>query len=220
MFVKVCGITNLEDALLAVAVGADAVGFVMAPSRRQVAAEAVKDIVKRLPKEVLPVAVVRDEAPQRVIDLALATGVGAVQLHGSETVDDVAFIRSKLPLVVIKAFVAGSPALARAESYRAHAVLLDAPSPGSGKVFDWRLVDGVPDRVRAILAGGLRPDNVAEAIEAVHPWGVDVASGVESSPGVKDPAKVRAFVGRAKAALPEAPEGSGPRPYDWRDDLV
>jgi phosphoribosylanthranilate isomerase len=175
--------------------------------------------VKRLPREVLSVAVFRNEAPQRVVDIALETGVGAVQLHGVETVDDVAFIRSKLPVVTIKAFAAGSDDLRRAEHFGTHLVLLDAPSPGSGKVFDWRLAEGVPDRVRVLLAGGLRPDNVAEAIEAVHPWGVDVVSGVEASPGVKDPAKVRAFIERAKHALPPPVERSQPGPYDWRDDL-
>ena len=93
---------------------------------------------------------------------------------------------------MIKAFAAGSPQLAHADHYGTDLILVDAPSPGSGKVFDWGLASEAPDGVRVILAGGLDPDNVAEAIEAVEPWGVDVSTGVESAPGRKDPTKVQA----------------------------
>ena len=110
---------------------------------------------------------------------------------------------------VIQAFAAGDPAVARAGDYPADVVLLDSPSPGSGQVFDWQLAE-VPDGLRVVLAGGLTPANVAQAIAKVHPWGVDVVSGVESSPGHKDPVKVRAFVAAAKAA--------GDRPYVPGDD--
>ena len=89
--------------------------------------------------------------------------------------------------VVIKAFPGGDPELAKARSYGADVVLLDSASPGSGRVFDWSLAEGRPSGHRILLAGGLNPDNVAEAIDRVRPWGVDVATGVESSPGVKDP---------------------------------
>src|SRR4051812_4502212 len=99
MFVKICGTTSEEDALLAVALGADAVGFVLAPSKRQVTPEVVSDIVKRLPPEILTVAVFRNESRDRVVDVALKTGVRAVQLHGFETPEDVAYIKSKLPLI-------------------------------------------------------------------------------------------------------------------------
>jgi len=204
MFVKVCGTTSEEDALLAVAMGADAVGFVFAPSPRQVSAGLVRDIVKRLPREVVTVGVFRDEAPERVVEIVNRAGLRAAQLHGHETAEQAQFVRDRVPLL-IQAFPAGDPAVARAHEYRADAILLDAATPGSGAVFDWDLAQG-PAGVRLILAGGLTPDNVAAAIGQVHPWGVDVVTGVEASPGRKDPVKVRAFVAAAKAAAPDDEE--------------
>lgn len=220
MFVKICGTTSEEDALLAVAMGADAVGFVFAPSPRQITPGRVSDIVKRLPPDVLPVGVFRDESTARILEIVLATGVRGVQLHGREGPDVIATLKAKLPLIAIKAFAAGSSAVRQAAGYGADIVLLDAPNPGSGQVFDWRLAEGVPDGVRLMLAGGLDPDNVAEAIEAVHPWGIDVVSGVEVAPGRKDPRKLRAFVQRAKRAAPGRVERapSDAAPYDWQDD--
>lgn len=201
MFVKVCGTTTEEDALLAVAMGADAVGFIFAPSPRQVSLGTVTDIVKRLPREVITVGVFRDEAPERVVQLVQAAGLRAAQLHGHETPEQAQFVRDRVPLL-IQAFPAGDAAVARAHEYRADAILLDAATPGSGQVFDWELAQG-PDGIRIILAGGLTPDNVSAAIAQVHPWGVDVVSGVEASPGRKDPRKVRAFIAAAKAAEPD-----------------
>jgi phosphoribosylanthranilate isomerase len=204
MFVKVCGTTSEEDALLAVAMGADAVGFVFAPSPRQIAVGVAGDIVKRLPREVVTVGVFRDEAPQRVVEIVNGIGLRAAQLHGHETREQSQYVRERVPLL-IQAFPAGDPAVQRAHEYGADAVLLDAATPGSGRVFDWQLAEA-PDGIRLILAGGLTPDNVAAAIAQVHPWGVDVSSGVESSPGRKDPVKVRAFIAAAKAAEPDAEE--------------
>lgn len=210
MFVKVCGTTSEEDALLAVAMGADAVGFVFAPSPRQIAIGKAGDIVKRLPREIVTVGVFRDEAPSRVVEIVNGIGLRAAQLHGHETPDQAKFVRDRVPLL-IQAFPAGDAAVERAHDYGADAILLDAPNPGSGQVFDWQLAE-VPDGLRLILAGGLTPDNVAAAIAQVHPWGVDVASGVEAAPGRKDPLKVRAFIAAAKAADPE------PGDLDGRDD--
>lgn len=221
MWVKICGITNEEDALLAVAMGADAVGFIFAPSPRQVTASVVADIVKRLPNDVMTVGVFRDEAQERVVETAHRTGLRGVQLHGHETREMTWWIGERIPFV-IKAFVAGDRGVADAAGYRASAVLLDAPSPGSGNVFDWRLVDGVEGRSRLIVAGGLTPENVGQAIAATHPWGVDVSTGVEQSPGRKDPRKLRAFIANARAAFdeegPGAHGGSGDMPYDWADE--
>ena len=99
-------------------------------------------------------------------------------------------------------------------------MLLDAPSPGSGQVFDWKLAEGAPDGLRLILAGGLTPDNVGDAIAAVRPWGVDVATGVESEPGRKDPRKLRAFVAAARAAVAAAAtRARRDGPFDWQEDL-
>ncbi len=147
MFVKICGITNEDDALLAVAMGADAVGFVFAPSPRQIAAQRVFDITRRLPPEVLTVGVFRDEHPNRVVQLVNAAGLKAAQLHGNESAADVATV-VKAVRWVIKAYPAGSPKLAAAGSLATDLVLVDAASPGSGQVFDWSLVDDVPESVR------------------------------------------------------------------------
>jgi phosphoribosylanthranilate isomerase len=217
MFVKICGITNEDDALFAVAMGADAVGFVFAPSTRQVAAQVVYDITRRLPPEVLTVGVFRDEHPSRVIEIANKSGVKAVQLHGRETPEQTIEIARSVRYV-IKAFGADSPHLHLAGTYGTDLVLVDAPTPGSGKVFDWHLAGEVPEGVRLILAGGLDPDNVADAVVAVEPWGVDVSSGVEASPGRKDPMKVRKFIANARAAAPTPYLGPDELPYDWADE--
>lgn len=214
---KICGITNEDDALFAVAMGADAVGFIFAPSPRQVAPQLVYDITRRLPPEVLTVGVFRDEHPTRVVDIANRSGVKAVQLHGRETPEQTAEIAHNVRYV-IKAFGSDSPHLTRAHEYGTDLVLVDAPSPGSGKLFDWGVVADVPDGLRLILAGGLTPDNVADAIAAVEPWGVDVSSGVESAPGRKDPTQVRRFITNARAAAPKPYLGPDELPYDWADE--
>ena len=123
----------------------------------------------------------------------------------------------RVPLV-IKAFVAGDHRIDQAEEYGADVILVDAPSPGSGKVFDWQLAEGAPRGRRLVLAGGLDPDNVAEAIRRVHPWGVDVSSGVEREVGKKDPMKVRAFVQAVRATEPEPYDPDGTAPYDWQEE--
>ncbi len=206
--------------MLAVAVGADAVGFVFAPSLRQIAPQRVADIVKRLPQEVLTVGVFRNESPSRVIQLIHQTGLQAAQLHGHETPKIVQHVKSEVR-TVFKAVAAGTSALERADQFGADAILVDAQTPGSGQVFDWGLAEGAPASVPLIMAGGLTPKNVADAIAKVDPWGVDVSSGVERSPGVKDPVLVRKFVAAARAhlTLATAPETSlGPEPYDWTED--
>jgi phosphoribosylanthranilate isomerase len=120
---------------------------------------------------------------------------------------------------VIQAFAAGSPSLERAREHGADVVLIDAAQPGSGKVFDWTLVDQAPMGVRVPLAGGLTPDNVGTANEQVEPWGVDVVTGVEREPGRKDPVKLREFIEVARASAPEAAEADLPRFYDWANEL-
>ncbi|CAN5641260.1 phosphoribosylanthranilate isomerase [soil metagenome] len=218
MFVKICGITNEEDALLAVALDADAVGFVFAPSKRQVAVGRARDIARRLPPEILTVGVFRDELPQRVVEMVNGAGLRAAQLHGHETVEDTRWVRQRVPFV-IQGFTAGDPALDRADEYGADAILVDSATPGAGEVFDWSLAEGAPAGRRVVLAGGLTPDNVADAIRRVQPWGVDVATGVESSPGHKDPQKMRTFIATARSAEPPRHTGQGIAPYDWQEDL-
>jgi phosphoribosylanthranilate isomerase len=218
MFVKICGITNEDDALLAVAMGADAVGFVFAPSPRQVAPQQVYDITRRLPPEVLTVGVFRDDLPERVVHQAMFAGVKAVQLHGRETPEQTAYVARHFRWV-IKAFSAGSAQLAKAGQWGTDLILVDAPNPGGGKVFDWTLAGEAPGDLKLILAGGLTPDNVAEAVTAVEPWGVDVSSGVEAAPGRKDATLVRKFIANARAAAPTPYLGDDDYyPYDWADD--
>lgn len=242
MFVKVCGTTSEEDALLAVAMGADAVGFVFAPSPRKVAPQLVADIVKRLPPEIVTVGVFRDETPQRVLSIAQNAGLKAVQLHGREGPEDSVWLSSRIPMV-IQAFSAADPRVRRAANYGAGVVLLDAPNPGSGEVFDWSLAAEVPPGPLLMIAGGLHPGNVAAAVARTKPWGVDVVSGVEREPGHKDPIKLRDFVAAARSAGDEidrehgpfprrAPSGdaTGPdapgedgieavAPYDWQEEV-
>ena len=134
-------------------------------------------------------------------------GLKAAQLHGDETVDDARWVAERVALT-IKAFPAGHPGIGRIDDYGAGLVLVDAESPGSGEVFDWRLAEGVVDPARLIVSGGLRAENVADAIAHLHPFGVDVCSGVESAPGRKDPVKVRAFVTAARAAAGEDASGA------------
>lgn len=216
MFIKICGVTSEEDALLAVAMGADSVGFNFVPSSpRYLAVSRAADIAKRLPPEILTVGVFRDEAPQRVVELTHQAGVRAAQLHGHETAEETRWVKERVGLV-IKAFPGGDPQLDRAPDYGADIVMLDSASPGSGQVFDWSLAEGAPSGLRILLAGGLHPGNVGDAIDRVRPWGVDVASGVEAAPGVKDPTKVRLFIKAAQDAAPADYEGSeAARPYDW-----
>lgn len=199
LLVKICGITTEADALLAVGLGADALGFVFAPSPRQMAPAAVGDIVKRLPRDVLTVGVFRNEAPARVVEIVNRIGLGAAQLHGHETPAQSAWIRERVACV-IKAFPAGHRDIASFGEYRADYLLIDGPNPGSGSIFDWRLAEGVVDPSSMFVSGGLHVGNVAEVIPRLRPRGVDVASGVEVSPGHKDPQKLRAFIRQAREA--------------------
>ena len=180
------------------------------------------DVAKRLPEHVLTVGVFRDEAPQRVVEAVRAAGLGAAQLHGHETAEHTQWVRARVP-AVIKAFPAGDPAIGHFEQFGADWLMVDGDNPGSGQVFDWRLAEGVADPHRLIVSGGLRPDNVAEAVAHLHPGGVDVSSGVESAPGRKDPLLMRDFIANARRAAAETgtqrTRGAATTegPYDWRD---
>ncbi len=223
MFIKICGITNEQDALLAAALGADAVGFVFAPSSRQVAVDRVRDITRRLPVDVLTVGVFRNELPDRVVQIVHRANLGAAQLHGNEPPEQAQEINKRVPRL-IKAFTSSDKRLAKVAAYGADVILIDSPRPGSGEVFDWNLMENMPlSGARVLLAGGLDAGNVGRAIEVVSPWGVDVSSGVERSPGEKDPVKLRHFIVAAKEAftkvrLRDRVEVSE-LPYNWKDDI-
>jgi phosphoribosylanthranilate isomerase len=195
--VKICGITNLEDALLAAALGADALGFIFYPkSPRVVAPETARAIIKQLPPFVTTVGVFVDEEAAKVRDLAAQVGLDWLQLHGKESPD---YCRS-LGRRIIKGFrIKDQSSLADLAAYRdaAQALLLDTYKKGlpggTGESFDWQLAREARPFGPIILSGGLTPGNVAQAIAIVQPQAVDVASGVEAAPGQKDPAKLRAF---------------------------
>jgi phosphoribosylanthranilate isomerase len=200
--VKICGITRLEDALAAVRLGADALGFNFWPrSKRHIAPAAAAAIVAKLPPTVASFGVFVD--PTRAeLEAALAvSGVGVAQLHG----DEPPALCLGLAVPVVKAIRVGVGSdLAQLASYEVRAFLLDAPSAGyggSGASCDWGLAAEASRELPVLLAGGLSPENVAEAVRVVRPLGVDVASGVESSPGVKDLARMELFIQRAKGDL-------------------
>lgn len=202
--IKVCGITRLEDALLAVELGADALGFnFYRPSPRYIAPDAARAIIQRLPPFVMPIGVFANEKDMdHVTAVAAEAGVGAIQLHGPQFPE---VTGPPAGYSLIRAVAVGEDF--RAESLaglQADAFLLDAFQPqligGTGKQFDWKLARGASRYGAIILAGGLNPGNVGRAIKEVRPYAVDVASGVESAPGKKDPVLLRAFF----AAVQEA----------------
>ena len=150
MFIKICGITTEEDALLSIGMGADALGFNFVPgSVRQIRPSVARDIVKRLPGGIMTVGVFRNELRDRVVEITHEAGLQSAQLHGHESVDDSTWIAERVP-TMIKALVAGDPSMDRLIEYGAAAVLVDATEPGSGKVFDWTLLDG-RDRGRPLV---------------------------------------------------------------------
>ena len=194
--VKVCGLTREVDALLAAELGAAAAGFIFwQGSPRYVTPVAARAIVDMLPPDIAAIGVFVDASVQHVTDVAKAVGLSAVQLHGKETVE----LCRHIPYRVIKAVpIRDRTNLAAAlDVPRDITVLLDAHDPlqkgGTGRTIDWNVAATVAARRRVFLSGGLTPANVAKAVETVRPYAVDVASGVEASPGVKDEGRLRAF---------------------------
>jgi len=200
VFVKICGITNEQDALLAVALGADALGFVFAPSPRQISPALAREIVKRLPPETITIGVFRNETPSRIVEIVNEARLLGAQLHGHETAAMTAEVATNVRFV-IKAVVAGSQDATNANNYAADAILVDGLHPGSGTAYDWELLQDIPTDIRLMLSGGLTPENVAAGILQVRPWGVDVSSGVEKTPGQKDAVKMRHFITNARDAV-------------------
>ncbi|HVB37949.1 MAG TPA: phosphoribosylanthranilate isomerase [Vicinamibacterales bacterium] len=196
LFVKICGITRLQDAELAVELGASALGFVFWPgSPRFIDPFRAKQIVKELPIGITPVGVFVDQPLDYVKGVASVARLGGVQLHGSERPEYAA----QVPRAVLKA-IPLEPGLEPAgiDDWPARVTLLvDVHDParkgGTGRTVDWSMAARVARRRRTVLAGGLSPDNVGAAVAAVRPFGVDVSSGVEASAGVKDPARLKAF---------------------------
>jgi len=198
--VKICGITNPEDALMAVEAGADALGFVFFPgSPRYISPEQAGVIIRCLPPFVQTVGLFINEEPATVNRIADQCGLELVQLHGEETPDYCVAIKRR----IIKAFrVKDASSLDGMAHYRVAACLLDAWSPaahgGTGTTFNWDIAAWAAASQTTILAGGLTPENVAGAIATVKPYAVDVSSGVESAPGKKDARLIKAFVVAAR----------------------
>ena len=207
IFVKICGITNLDDALAAVDAGADALGFnFYKPSPRYVTPEAAREIVDQLPEHVLTVGVfVNEQSPESVEDLARRASVTAIQLHGDESPD---YCRNLIHRKVIKALAAGAGFDAEeARAYEVDAILLDTKDPalrgGTGRVFDWSIAQQVNRLVpKLFLAGGLSLQNIEQAIISVDPYGVDACSALEERPGKKDHVLVRSFIKMIRGVKP------------------
>jgi phosphoribosylanthranilate isomerase len=198
MFIKICGVTNIQDALDAVACGADALGFIFAESPRKISAGAVREIVKQLPANVLTIGVFRDQDSRYVVETMREACLVGAQLHGHESRAQVAEVAAKVQWVA-KSVIAGSTEASSSDNYGTKMILVDSANPGTGTGYDLTLIKQLPKTVNVILSGGLTVFNVAESIKAVSPWGVDVSSGVEISPGIKDIAKMRDFITNARA---------------------
>jgi phosphoribosylanthranilate isomerase len=198
--VKICGITRLEDAQLCVEAGVDALGFNFWPgSKRYIQVERAREIAAALPSGVLRVGVFVQASPEAVRETVKRVGLAAVQLHGDE--DPALYSGVGVALWQVLRVADRMPG---APSPAASAVLLDAKVAGfggAGMRFDWKLARAAADWALPVwIAGGLDPLNVGEALQLSGASGVDVASGVESAPGLKDPARVRAFIAAARAA--------------------
>lgn len=208
--VKICGITNLDDALHAVSSGADELGFnFYRKSPRFIEPALAKSIIEKLDNGLFKVGVFVNESQERILEIAETAGLDAIQLHGDENHRFVHALRQQTNLYIIKAVrTASDLAIDNLLDYDVHAILIDGHSSknvygGSGVRADLATARDICDFMPCdiYLAGGLSPENVADAVNATRPYAVDVASGVESSPGKKDPAKVAAFIKAAKEAI-------------------
>ena len=225
MFVKICGITSEEDALLAVAMGADALGFVMAPgSRRLIRPDAVRDIIKRLPPETVTVGVFRDERPERLVEIVHHVGLTGAQLHGREPLSEVRWVRQRVKFV-IQAFAAGDPALSAAANGPADVILVDSPDPGLGPPLRLearrRRARRHPAdaRGRAVAGQRGRGDPTGPALGRRR---VERGRGVARAR--RTPRKLRRFIQTAHEAGEaladdERPQAASPDgPFDWQVD--
>ncbi|NVO00130.1 MAG: phosphoribosylanthranilate isomerase [Geobacteraceae bacterium] len=198
--IKICGITNLEDARAAVDAGADALGFVFYDkSPRNINPALAAQIIAKLPPFIQTVGLFVNEETEKINWTADYCGIDVVQLHGDETPEDCLEVNRR----VIKAFrIQNNISIEPLKHYQVSGFLLDAWSPdaygGTGRTFNWELAQAAKQYGPVILAGGLSPENIIEAITVVHPYAVDVSSGVESEPGKKDAAKVMEFIRLAK----------------------
>ena len=214
IWVKICATTNLPDAQASLAAGADALGFIFAPSSRRIGTEQAAKIISSLTDDIEKIGVFVNQTPAQVAEVAKQAGLTGVQLHGDEPADQMLEYRQALGQRKIIKTLQARELLNSPDTVSGYlqsrqvidAILLDAGSPsqrgGTGQTFDWTAAAPIVARVRAqipvIIAGGLNPENVAEAIRLFAPWGVDVVSGVEREIGRKDEARLRSFVGAVR----------------------
>ena len=217
MIIKICGIRTLEDALVAIDAGADMLGFnFYTPSPRYIAPENCAELIASLKSQVASlsapdsrlttVGIFVNENPQRVQEIIETCHLDLAQLAGDESSEDLAQLDGKaFKAVRPKSIAEAGDALKKFGRKKAPALLVDSHVKGAyggtGETGDWALVRHLSEQAPILLAGGLTPENVAAAIQTVNPWGVDVASGVESSPGIKDPSKISAFISAAKPEI-------------------
>jgi phosphoribosylanthranilate isomerase len=197
--IKICGITNLEDARMAADIGADALGFVFAESPRRIDPDMAKRIIRSLPPFINKVGVFVNEHPDIIRNIYRYCGLSVVQLHGDEDLD---YIRN-CPFPVIKAFkVRGESILDQIMAFNLACYLLDTfdahHAGGTGRKFDWRIAKAATQIGKVILSGGLDNTNIKDALAEVNPYAVDVSSGVEKSPGKKDKNKLETFIHEVK----------------------
>jgi phosphoribosylanthranilate isomerase len=208
IWIKICGTTNLEDAMSAVEAGADALGFVFyKKSPRQIDPEATREIVRRLPSSIEKVGVFVNEPVETILKTVAHAGLTSVQLHGVEShgpeiIRTLKGVRGLKIFLVLQANEISAFHAHEIDKTGISAIFIDSGTPqlpgGTGKTFDWPAaatsVEAIRKDMNVVVAGGLNPDNVTKAIRILKPWGVDVVSGVEAKPGKKNPEKVRAFI--------------------------
>ena len=200
--VKICGLTNFDDAFAAVEAGADALGFVFYQnSPRAVSPQKAADIIRKLPPFITTVGVFVNEEPGKIEEIITLTHLDVVQLHGSEPPEACFFSRPAVKAIRVKSLESLDPLVHYRDSVTAF--LLDTFSPGvlggTGQIFNWDIATYAKQFGPIILAGGLTPENISEAVKHVKPYGVDVSSGVESEKGKKDHQKIKSFIDQAKA---------------------
>ncbi|GII97384.1 phosphoribosylanthranilate isomerase [Sinosporangium siamense] len=199
LFIKVCGLRTEQDVDTAIEEGADAIGFVFAESPRRIDTTLALKLARRTPEHVLTVGVFRNQPLEEVRSLTAGSGIRGIQLHGQEGPDYYeALSREGRTLIRGTAYCEPAP---RCGEFGEDILLLDAPIPGAGIAWDWTKKRSDSPREQWLLAGGLTPKNVQDAVRAVQPWGVDVSSGVEKTRGVKDPGLIASFIRAARSAI-------------------
>jgi phosphoribosylanthranilate isomerase len=203
MRIKICGITNFDDAMAAVDYGTDALGFIFfKQSPRYITYKKAASIIAKLPPCITTVGVFVNEDPEQIEKSVAITGIDIVQLHGNESPDKIASSRRIIKAIRVKSLESLDPLIYF--KGLVSAFLLDTYTPdilgGTGQIFNWDIAVEAKQFGRIILAGGLTPDNIAEAVRWVRPYGVDVSSGVESEKGRKDHNKLNLFIKRARLA--------------------